>query len=98
MLSNDAAVVAYEADSFDPESQTGWRVVITGRAHIITDPDQITRYEQLLQPWVNHADSVLAIEPQIVTGLPSSPPRPTAIDRRQPAACFVMRGRGYWDR
>ena len=67
--SNDAAVVAYEADSFDPESQTGWSVVITGRAHIITDPDQITRYEQLLQPWVNHADSVLAIEPQIVTGL-----------------------------
>jgi Pyridoxamine 5'-phosphate oxidase len=67
--SNDAAIVAYEADSFDPESQTGWSVVITGRAHIITDPDQITRYEQLLHPWVNHADIVLAIEPQLVTGL-----------------------------
>jgi len=47
---------------------------------------------------VNHADIVLAIEPQIVTGLDIIATEATAIDRRQPAACFVMRGRGYWDR
>jgi len=61
-------VVAYEADSLDPESQTGWSVVVTGQAHTVTDSDQIARYERLLHPWVNHADTVLAIEPGIVTG------------------------------
>jgi hypothetical protein len=33
------------------------------------DPGQVSRYEQLLQPWVNHADTVIAIEPEIITGL-----------------------------
>lgn len=61
-------VVAYEADSLDPQRKTGWSVVVTGRAHTVTDSDQIARYEQLLHPWVNHAGTVLAIEPDIVTG------------------------------
>jgi hypothetical protein len=30
--------------------------------------DHIPRYEQLLYPWVNHADTVVAIEAQIFTG------------------------------
>ena len=41
---------------------------MTGRAYTVTDPDQVARYEQLLHPWVNHADTVVAIEPGIVTG------------------------------
>ncbi|MGZ5396079.1 MAG: pyridoxamine 5'-phosphate oxidase family protein [Mycobacterium sp.] len=61
-------IVAYEADSLDNETRTGWSVVVTGRAHPVTDADQISRYEQLLRPWVNRADNVLAIEPDIVTG------------------------------
>jgi nitroimidazol reductase NimA-like FMN-containing flavoprotein (pyridoxamine 5'-phosphate oxidase superfamily) len=66
-------IVAYEADSFDNESKTGWSVVVTGRAHAVTDADQISRYEQLLHPWVNRADNVLAIEPDIVTGFRIDP-------------------------
>lgn len=62
-------VVGYEADSFDPRSRTGWSVVVTGQAHTITDPEQVSRYERLLHPWVNHADTVVAIEPGIVSGL-----------------------------
>jgi Pyridoxamine 5'-phosphate oxidase len=61
-------VVGYEADSFDPHSRTGWSVVVTGRAHTITDPDQVSDYERLLLPWVNHAHTVVAIEPGIVNG------------------------------
>ena len=61
-------VVAYEADCLDPERQTGWSVVVTGRARTVTDCDHIARYERLLHPWFNHADTVLAIEPEIVTG------------------------------
>lgn len=66
--SSQGNVVAYEADSIDPLTRTGWSVVVTGYARTITDPDQISRYEQLLHPWVNHADTVVAIEPQIITG------------------------------
>ena len=41
-----------------------------GLATTVTDPDQMARYEQILQPWVNMAmDTVVAIEPQIVTGV-----------------------------
>ncbi|RDH80148.1 pyridoxamine 5'-phosphate oxidase family protein [Mycolicibacterium moriokaense] len=65
---NDAVVVAYEADDFDPDRRTGWSVVVTGRAQTVTDDDDVARYEQLLHPWVNHADTVLAIEPDVITG------------------------------
>lgn len=68
-----ALIVAYEADSFDDESRTGWSVVVTGRAHAVSDPDRISHYEKLLHPWVNHADNVLAIEPDIVTGFRVNP-------------------------
>ena len=61
-------IVAYEADSLDKASRTGWSVVVTGRVHPVTDADQISRYEEMLHPWVNQADNVLAIEPDFVTG------------------------------
>jgi pyridoxamine 5'-phosphate oxidase-like protein len=67
--STDRVVVAYEADSFDGRTRTGWSVVVTGHAHTLTDPDSVGRYERLLHPWVNHADTVIAIEPEIVSGL-----------------------------
>ena len=62
-------VVAYEADELDPWSRSGWSVVVTGWARPVTDPERVSRYERLLHPWVNHADTVLAIEPQTVSGL-----------------------------
>ncbi len=69
-------VVAYEADSFDEASRTGWSVVITGRAHPLTDAARVSRYERLLHPWVNRANDVLAIEPDIVTGFRIGPAKP----------------------
>ncbi|OBI67427.1 pyridoxamine 5'-phosphate oxidase family protein [Mycobacterium sp. E796] len=74
--SRDSSVVAYEADSFDHQTRTGWSVVATGRASTITEPDEVERYEQLLHPWVNHADTVIAIEPTIVTGFRILAPEP----------------------
>lgn len=67
--SADGVVIAYEADSLDPATRTGWSVVATGLAHTLTDPDEVSHYEQLLRPWVNHADTVVAIAPAMVTGL-----------------------------
>jgi nitroimidazol reductase NimA-like FMN-containing flavoprotein (pyridoxamine 5'-phosphate oxidase superfamily) len=66
--SADGIVVAYEADSINPQTRTGWSVVVTGRAHTVTDPGEVSRYEQLLHPWVNHPDTVVAIEPEFITG------------------------------
>lgn len=67
---DSGVVVAYEADDLDPQRRIGWSVVVTGLATTITDTDQIARYEQLLQPWVNMAmDTVIAIKPEIVTGI-----------------------------
>jgi nitroimidazol reductase NimA-like FMN-containing flavoprotein (pyridoxamine 5'-phosphate oxidase superfamily) len=67
----DAGVVlAYEADDLDPHRRLGWSVVVTGLATTVSDPEQVARYEQLLHPWVNKVmDTVIAIEPEIVTGI-----------------------------
>ena len=63
-------VVAYEADEIDPIRHIGWSVVVTGVARTVTDPERLTRCEGLLHPWVNSAmDTVIAIEPGIVTGI-----------------------------
>lgn len=63
-------VVAYEADDIDPIRHTGWSVVVTGFAHTITDPELTARYQRLLRPWVDQVmDTVIAIEPTLVTGV-----------------------------
>ncbi|CKW15885.1 Pyridoxamine 5'-phosphate oxidase [Mycobacterium tuberculosis] len=63
-------VVAYEADDLDPRRRTGWSVVVTGLATEVSDPEQVARYQRLLHPWGNMAmDTVVAIEPEIVTGI-----------------------------
>ncbi len=36
--SADGVVVAYEADDINSQTRTGWSVVVTGRAHTVTDP------------------------------------------------------------
>ncbi|WP_418006007.1 pyridoxamine 5'-phosphate oxidase family protein [Mycobacterium sp. PDNC021] len=68
-IPNAGVVVAYEVDQLDLQEHTGWSVVVTGMATTINDPEQLTRYERL-HPWVNPAsDNVLAITPQIISGI-----------------------------
>jgi nitroimidazol reductase NimA-like FMN-containing flavoprotein (pyridoxamine 5'-phosphate oxidase superfamily) len=63
------AVVAYEADQLDETDRTGWSVIVTGTATLVRDPDQLARYERLLQPWMDGAmENVVRISPDIVTG------------------------------
>jgi nitroimidazol reductase NimA-like FMN-containing flavoprotein (pyridoxamine 5'-phosphate oxidase superfamily) len=66
----DGVVVAFEADDFDAESRSGWSVVITGRATVVTDP---TEHEHLLRSgprsWMPiHEDAFIRIESAMVTG------------------------------
>lgn len=66
----DGAVVCYEADDLDPVRRTGWSVVATGMGRLVRDPAEITRYQQLLEPWADgQMDYVIAIRPQIITGI-----------------------------
>jgi predicted phage tail protein len=68
--SEDSAVVAYEADDIDPVQHTGWSVIATGLAQLVSDPAAVSKYEQALEPWAQRpADYVIAIRPQIITGL-----------------------------
>jgi len=65
----DGMVVAYEADAIDPDSRTGWSVVVTGRARLVEDPDDLARYEEILEPWVDgRMDCVVSIPTDLVTG------------------------------
>ncbi|MVU78184.1 pyridoxamine 5'-phosphate oxidase family protein [Nocardia sp. ET3-3] len=63
-------VVAYEADDIDRENRLGWSVVVTGIARTVTDPELIARYDELVRPWIDGVmDSIVAIEPTLVTGV-----------------------------
>jgi nitroimidazol reductase NimA-like FMN-containing flavoprotein (pyridoxamine 5'-phosphate oxidase superfamily) len=66
----DGTVVCYEADELDPVRHTGWSVIATGMARLVRDAAAIARYEQMLEPWVvGQMDYVIAIKPQVITGL-----------------------------
>ncbi|MBA2810633.1 pyridoxamine 5'-phosphate oxidase family protein [Streptomyces sp. KM273126] len=70
-------VVAYEADAIDPDTHLGWSVVVTGYAHLVTDPQELARYQDLLHPWVMQTmDYAVRIRPDLITGI-----RLTATDR-----------------
>ncbi|MFE9609752.1 pyridoxamine 5'-phosphate oxidase family protein [Streptomyces sp. NPDC006012] len=63
-------VVAYEADAIDPDTHLGWSVVVTGYARLVTDPDELARYQRLPHPGVGYAlDHAVRIHPGLVTGV-----------------------------
>ncbi|MDQ0958199.1 hypothetical protein QFZ66_002077 [Streptomyces sp. B4I13] len=66
----DGAVVAFEADDVDAVRQSGWSVVVTGAAMVVTDPAEI---ECLARTgpvsWVPSPQEIFVrIEPELVTG------------------------------
>ena len=71
-------VVAYEADSIDPDTHLGWSVVVTGYAQPVTDPGELTRYQALLRPWVDRSmDYAIRIVPDLITGVRLTEARPS---------------------
>jgi nitroimidazol reductase NimA-like FMN-containing flavoprotein (pyridoxamine 5'-phosphate oxidase superfamily) len=66
----DGVVVAFEADEFDAATRSGWSVLVTGRATVVTDPAE---HDRLLQTgptsWMPLRDSVFVrIESEMVDG------------------------------
>ncbi|MEV7689417.1 pyridoxamine 5'-phosphate oxidase family protein [Streptomyces bungoensis] len=66
----DGVVVAFEADDFDPSTRSGWSVVVTGRANLVTDPAEHERLSRTgPRSWVVPTEGVfLRIEAELVTG------------------------------
>ncbi|WP_327714262.1 pyridoxamine 5'-phosphate oxidase family protein [Streptomyces sp. NBC_00490] len=66
----DGVVVAFEADEFDAASRSGWSVVVTGRATVVTDPAEHERLSQSdPTSWMPVQDAVFVrIESEMVTG------------------------------
>lgn len=64
------SVVCYEADDLDQARHTGWSVIATGLARLVTDPADIARYSAAIEPWIaGEMDQVVAIEPRFISGL-----------------------------
>lgn len=64
------AVVAFEADEFDPETRSGWSVTVTGHARVVTDRAECERLTRLpLEPWVPGVqDHFIRIRAEFISG------------------------------
>lgn len=64
------AVVGFEADNVDPETRSGWSVMIVGPACEVTDPADIAALSVLgLEPWSpGEREHFVRIRPELVTG------------------------------
>ena len=64
------SVVCYEADDLDPVRHTGWSVIATGLARLVTDPAAVDRYATAVEPWIaGDMNQVVAIEPRFMSGI-----------------------------
>lgn len=73
--------VAFEADDYDRRTQTGWSVLVKGRAEVVREDAEIQRLSRLgLYPWVTAVDRPfwIRIHPTSVTGrhTPLTTPQP----------------------
>jgi nitroimidazol reductase NimA-like FMN-containing flavoprotein (pyridoxamine 5'-phosphate oxidase superfamily) len=66
----DGVVVAFEADEFDAASRSGWSVVVTGPATVVTDPAEHARLLRTgPESWMPIQEDVfIRIESAMVTG------------------------------
>jgi nitroimidazol reductase NimA-like FMN-containing flavoprotein (pyridoxamine 5'-phosphate oxidase superfamily) len=64
------AVVAFEADEFDPDLRTGWSVTVVGHARAVHDLDEIARLAALpLTAWApGSRDHYIVVEAEQMTG------------------------------
>ncbi|MEU6380768.1 pyridoxamine 5'-phosphate oxidase family protein [Streptomyces sp. NPDC046909] len=66
----DGVVVGFEADEVDAVAQSGWSVVVTGRAAVVTDPAEHERLCRVgPRSWAPAPVEVFVrIEPELITG------------------------------
>ena len=75
------SVVAFEVDSMDPLTHSGWSVIVTGVAALVTDADDLSRLQAAAVPrWAPFGeDRFVALPLQMVSGRRLEPQaRPSA--------------------
>ncbi len=62
--------VSFEVDHIDDALGEGWSVLMTGRAHIVVDPDELREAETLgIVPWAGgERHTYVRLVPEVVTG------------------------------
>jgi nitroimidazol reductase NimA-like FMN-containing flavoprotein (pyridoxamine 5'-phosphate oxidase superfamily) len=63
--------VAFEADSYDVQTRSGWSILVTGRAMVVYDEAEVQRLSRLnLHPWASSVEHPfwVRIHPTSVTG------------------------------
>jgi uncharacterized protein len=62
--------VGFEADSYDPVTESGWSVLVSGLAEVVDDEDDAARLDTLgLRAWGDPAEPVwVRIRPMSVSG------------------------------
>lgn len=81
------AVVAFEADEFDPEMRTGWSVTTVGHARAVRDPTELARLAALpLLPWApGSRDHYIVVGAEQISGRRiTEAPASTTGPRRDP--------------
>ena len=63
-------IVAFEADDLDAATSSGWSVIVTGRATLVTDPELLARYQRMpLVAWApGDRDQCVEITTELVEG------------------------------
>ncbi|MGC5015741.1 pyridoxamine 5'-phosphate oxidase family protein [Streptosporangium sp. DT93] len=64
------AIVAFEADEFDPTARTGWSVTVVGPARAVHEPAEIERLSVLpLRTWApGSRDHYIVVRAEQITG------------------------------
>ncbi len=69
MAASAGNILCLEADECNDLTHTGWSVMVTGPAHVITDPDELDAVRALpLRPWVGQGDVYVRVKAVLVSG------------------------------
>jgi len=62
-------VLAFEIDDIDPVTRTGWSVVVLGEPALVTDAEERSRIDLVLEPWApGRNDVYIRLPLTVVTG------------------------------
>jgi nitroimidazol reductase NimA-like FMN-containing flavoprotein (pyridoxamine 5'-phosphate oxidase superfamily) len=66
----DGGPVSFETDDIDPDTQSGWSVLVRGRASLVTDQQRLASLgDTEVHPWApGHRDLWIEIVPDRITG------------------------------
>jgi nitroimidazol reductase NimA-like FMN-containing flavoprotein (pyridoxamine 5'-phosphate oxidase superfamily) len=75
MAASVEQVLCLEVDEIHPELHTGWSVLATGRAHVISDAEELATARALpLRPWTGSGSSYVRIRTELLSGREIGPP------------------------